>query len=67
MCRNGFPKNSFRKNRIIFVFVLRFFASGEETRQKRRIHRAELKEIGRLEAIKRGKTVKENGKAVKNT
>lgn len=45
-------------------FRLKFFASGEETRHERRIQRAELREIGRQEAIKRGKTVDANGKVV---
>lgn len=45
-------------------FRLKFFASGEETRHERRIQRAELREIGRQEAIKRGKVLDENGKVV---
>lgn len=47
-------------------FRAKFFTSGEETRQERRIRQAELKEIGRQEALKRGKIIVKNGKQHKN-
>lgn len=47
-------------------FRLKFFASGDETRYERRMQRAELREIGRQEAIKRGKVVDKNGKVIDN-
>lgn len=40
---------------VILEFRPRYFDSGLESRQERRMRKAELKEIGRLEAIKRGK------------
>lgn len=40
----------------------RFFQYEEEGRQARRIRKAELKEIGRQEALKRGKHLDEHGK-----
>lgn len=43
-------------------FRTRFFESEEETRQERRMRKAELKEIGRQEALNRGKRLDENGK-----
>lgn len=43
-------------------FRAKFFASGEETRQERKLRKAELKEIGRQEALKRGKIIIKNGK-----
>lgn len=43
-------------------FRAKFFAIGDETRQERRIRRAEIREIGRQEALKRGKIILENGK-----
>lgn len=43
-------------------FRTRFFQSEEETRQERRQRKAELKEIGRQEALNRGKRLDENGK-----
>lgn len=36
-------------------FRMKFFTSGEECRQERKAKRAELREQGRLEALKRGK------------
>lgn len=51
------------ENLTKFIFH-RFFAFGDETRHERRMHRAELREIGRQEAMKRGKTVDENGKVI---
>lgn len=49
-------------NTDILNFLYRFFAYGEESRQVRRIRKAELKEIGRQEALNRGKRLDENGK-----
>lgn len=43
-------------------FRAKFFTSGEETRQERKLRQAELKEIGRQEALKRGKIIIKNGK-----
>lgn len=40
----------------------RFFQYEEESRQVRRMRKAELKEIGRQEALNRGKRLDENGK-----
>lgn len=48
------------------MYFHRFFASGDETRQERRLQRAEIREIGRQLAIKRGKVVNENGKVINN-
>lgn len=45
-------------------FLHRFFESGEESRHERRTKRAELRENGRQEAIKRGKVLDANGKVV---
>ncbi|KAL5285491.1 TRMT11 family protein [Megaselia abdita] len=41
----------------ILEFRPRYFDSGLESRQERRTRRAQLREIGRLEAIKRGKVL----------
>lgn len=41
----------------ILEFRPRYFDSGLESRQERRTRRAELREIGRLEAVKRGKVL----------
>lgn len=43
----------------ILEFRPRYFDSGLESRQERRIRKAERREIGRLEAIKRGKILDE--------
>ncbi|CAD7083729.1 unnamed protein product [Hermetia illucens] len=51
---------------ILGDFRQRYFEFGEETRKERRMRRAELREIGRQEALKRGKTIDENGKVIKN-
>lgn len=40
----------------------RFFSYEEESRQERRMRKAEIKEIGRQEALNRGKRLDENGK-----
>lgn len=45
-------------------FSGRFFSAYEDTREERRMSKAKLRENGRLEAIKRGKTVNENGKVI---
>lgn len=41
-------------------FRERYFDSGFETRTERRIRKAELREHGRLEALKRGKIILDN-------
>lgn len=46
-------------------FRQKFFTSDEENRKERRIKRAELRELGRLEATKRGKTHCRNTKEYK--
>lgn len=46
-------------------FRMKFFTSGEECRQERRTKRAELREIGRLEALKRGTYHNPNAKQLK--
>lgn len=38
-------------------FRAKFFAMGDETRTERRLRQAELREIGRQEALKRGKVI----------
>lgn len=43
-------------------FRTKFFTSGEECRQERRAKRAELREVGRLEALKRGRLPSRNTK-----
>lgn len=47
-------------------FRAKFFAFGKETRQERKLRQAELKEIGRQEALKRGKIIVKNCKQHKN-
>lgn len=42
--------------------IYRFFSYEEESRQERRMRKAEIKEIGRQEALNRGKRLDENGK-----
>lgn len=46
-------------NHIRDNFRPRFFAFGDDQRQEKRVKRLELKEIGKLEAIKRGKQIVE--------
>lgn len=46
----------------IDIELVRFFQYGEETRQERRMKKAEIKEIGRQEALNRGKYLDANGK-----
>lgn len=41
----------------------RYFVNNEETRQERKLRKALIKEHGRREALKRGKTI-ENGKVI---
>lgn len=47
---------------IYILFFFRFFSYAEDTRQERRLKQAALREHGRQEAMKRGKTLDENGK-----
>lgn len=50
------------ENQNYIDFRERYFCHGEDTRQERRIKRAELREHGKQEALKRGKMLDENGK-----
>lgn len=43
-------------------FRPKFFAENDAERQEKKIQRAELKELGKREALKRGKTIDDNGK-----
>lgn len=49
----------------VIEFRERYFDSGLESRTERRTRRAELREIGRQEALKRGKVLKEDGRIYK--
>lgn len=50
------------ENQNYIDFRERYFCHGEDTRQERRMKRAELREHGKQEALKRGKMLDENGK-----
>lgn len=43
-------------------FRPKFFAENDAERLEKKIQRAELKELGKQEALKRGKTIDDNGK-----
>lgn len=51
---------------IIFLnlFNFRYFANVEQTRHEKKKLRTQLKEIGKLEALKRGKVLDECGKVI---
>lgn len=58
-------RNSDDKNIIEIDFREKYFRHGEETRQERRIRSAQLRQIGKEEALKRGKILDVDGKIVK--
>ncbi|XP_055376506.1 tRNA (guanine(10)-N2)-methyltransferase homolog isoform X2 [Condylostylus longicornis] len=56
---------TFEQSSEFHDFRERYFYNGQ-SRKERKIERAKLREIGKIEAIKHGKTLDENGKVISN-